>query len=69
MLVFDNVPVNSALAFTARHPTYPVIFSVNKKDGVFDDEDEWVAAALAAQCAVALHRVQMTETMMLTEKL
>lgn len=31
----SNVPVNSALAFTARHPTYPVIFSVNKKDGVY----------------------------------
>ena len=46
-----------------------VLQLLNKKDGVFDDEDEWVAAALAAQCAVALHRVQMTETMMLTQKL
>ncbi len=46
-----------------------VLQLLNKKDGVFDAEDEWVAAALAAQCAVALHRVQMTETMMLTQKL
>lgn len=46
-----------------------VLQLLNKKDGVFDDEDEWVAKSLAAQCAVALHRVQMTETMMLTEKL
>ncbi|MGI9264270.1 MAG: PP2C family protein-serine/threonine phosphatase, partial [Gammaproteobacteria bacterium] len=46
-----------------------VLQLLNKKDGVFDDEDEWIAAALAAQCAVALHRVQMTETMMLTQKL
>jgi sigma-B regulation protein RsbU (phosphoserine phosphatase) len=46
-----------------------VLQLLNKNDGVFDDEDEWVAAALAAQCAVALHRVQMTETMMLTQKL
>ena len=46
-----------------------VLQLLNKKDGVFNAEDEWVAAALAAQCAVALHRVQMTETMMLTQKL
>ncbi len=46
-----------------------VLQLLNKLDGVFDDEDEWVAAALAAQCAVALHRVQMTEKMILTQKL
>ncbi len=34
---------------------------LNKKDGVFDDDDEAVATALAAQCAVALQRVRMTE--------
>lgn len=46
-----------------------VLQLLNKQDGVFDQYDERVAAALAAQCAVALHRVQMMETRMLTEKL
>ncbi len=46
-----------------------VLQLLNKQDGVFDDEDEWVAAALAAQCAVALHRVQATERMIQTQKL
>ena len=34
---------------------------LNKRDGVFDAYDEALATALAAQCAVALQRVQMTE--------
>jgi hypothetical protein len=28
----NNVPVVGALAFTARHPIYPVIFGINKED-------------------------------------
>ena len=34
---------------------------LNKADGVFDADDEVLATALAAQCAVALQRVRMTE--------
>jgi len=34
---------------------------LNKAGGVFDAGDETLAAALAAQCAVALQRVRMTE--------
>jgi phosphoserine phosphatase len=46
-----------------------VLQILNRHDGCFDRHDERVASALAAQCAVALHRVQMTETRRLTEKL
>ncbi len=46
-----------------------VLQILNKHSGVFTEEDELIAKALAAQCAVALHRVQITETMVLTEKL
>ena len=46
-----------------------VLQILNRADGSFDRHDERVAAALAAQCAVALHRVQMTATRLLTEKL
>jgi sigma-B regulation protein RsbU (phosphoserine phosphatase) len=46
-----------------------VLQVVNRRDGVFDEDDEAVAAALAAQCAVALQRVQMTERLVLSEKL
>lgn len=46
-----------------------VLQLLNKHEGVFNATDEHVAKALAAQCAVALHRVQMTEKMLLTEKL
>lgn len=42
---------------------------LNKNDGVFDADDEQIAAALAAQCAVALQRVQMTEALMAGERL
>ena len=39
-----------------------VLQILNKRDGVFDDQDEFVGSALAAQAAVVLHRVKMTET-------
>lgn len=42
---------------------------LNKKDGVFDADDERLAAALAAQCAVALQRVRMTEALIEGEKM
>lgn len=42
---------------------------LNKKDGVFDAEDEAVATALAAQCAVALQRVRMTEAVIEGERM
>jgi phosphoserine phosphatase len=46
-----------------------VLQILNKHDGVFDEQDEFVASALAAQAAVVLHRVKITETMLATEKL
>lgn len=46
-----------------------VLQILNKKNGVFDDQDEYVASALAAQAAVVLHRVKMTEAMIASEKL
>ncbi len=42
---------------------------LNKHDGVFDAADEALADALAAQCAVALARVRMTEALIEGEKL
>lgn len=42
---------------------------VNKKQGVFGANDEAIADALAAQCALALQRVQMTERLIAGEKL
>ena len=42
---------------------------VNRRHGVFDADDEAMASALAAQCAVALQRVQMTERLVQSEKL
>ncbi len=42
---------------------------VNRRQGVFDADDEAMASALAAQCAVALQRVQMTERLVQSEKL
>jgi phosphoserine phosphatase len=41
---------------------------LNKAGGVFDDDDEILARALAAQCAVALQRVRMTEALIEGEK-
>lgn len=46
-----------------------VLQILNRHEGSFDEHDERVASALAAQCAVVLHRAQMTETRLLTEKL
>jgi phosphoserine phosphatase RsbU/P len=46
-----------------------VLQILNKRDGVFNDQDEFIASALAAQAAVVLHRVKITETMRATEKL
>ena len=42
---------------------------LNKSDGVFDADDELVAAALAAQCAVALQRVRMTAAVIEGERM
>jgi len=42
---------------------------LNKTGGVFDDDDEILATALAAQCAVALQRVRMTEALIEGEKM
>jgi len=46
-----------------------VLQILNKKDGVFDAQDEYVAQALAAQAAVVLHRVKLTEQLIESEKL
>ena len=46
-----------------------VLQVLNRRDGPFDADDEAVASALAAQCAVALQRMQMTERLVATEKL
>src|ERR1700730_13754610 len=42
---------------------------LNKMDGVFDQNDEALATVLAAQCAVALQRVRMTEDLIEGEKM
>ncbi len=42
---------------------------LNKADGVFDADDEALATSLAAQCAVALQRVRMTEALIEGEKM
>ncbi len=42
---------------------------LNKKGGVFDADDEVLASALAAQCAVALQRVRMTGALIEGEKM
>lgn len=42
---------------------------LNKSDGIFDADDELVAAALAAQCAVALQRVRMTAAVIEGERM
>ena len=44
-----------------------VLQVVNQREGVFDNDDEAMASALAAQCAVALQRVQMTEQLLTAE--
>jgi sigma-B regulation protein RsbU (phosphoserine phosphatase) len=46
-----------------------VLQVVNRREGVFDGDDEALALALAAQCAVALQRAQMTEQLVAAEAL
>ncbi|NIV18853.1 MAG: SpoIIE family protein phosphatase [Woeseiaceae bacterium] len=46
-----------------------VLQILNKNDGVFDEQDEFIASALAAQAAVVLHRAKIIQTMIETEKL
>ena len=46
-----------------------VLQLLNKSIGVFDDNDERIASALAAQCAVAVQRAQLTEALLLNERL
>jgi len=46
-----------------------VLQILNKNDGVFNEQDEFVASALAAQAAVVLHRARIIETMIATERL
>ncbi len=46
-----------------------VLQVLNKVNGVFDETDEALATALAAQCAVALQRVRMTEALIEGEKM
>ena len=42
---------------------------LNKQDGVFGDEDERIATALGAQCAVALQRARLLEDLVAKEKM
>ena len=46
-----------------------VLQVLNKRDGVFTEDDEKVAAALAAQCAVALQRVHLIADMVVKKKM
>ena len=46
-----------------------VLQILNKNEGVFDEQDEFVATALAVQAAVVLHRARLIQSMMATEKL
>lgn len=46
-----------------------VLQILNKHEGVFDDHDEFVAQALAAQAAVVLHRAKITEQIIASERL
>lgn len=41
---------------------------LNKRTGAFDEDDEGLAAALAAQCAVALERARMVERLLDVER-
>ena len=46
-----------------------VLQILNKNDGVFDAQDEFIAQALAAQAAVVLHRVKITQQIIESERL
>lgn len=51
-----------------QHPV-GVMQLLNKHSGVFDTSDEFVARALAAQCALAVQRTQLTEALLIKERL
>jgi phosphoserine phosphatase len=46
-----------------------VLQVLNKRGGLFDEFDQRLTAALAAQCAVALQRARMTEALIESEKM
>jgi phosphoserine phosphatase len=46
-----------------------VLQLLNKREGVFESGDEHLATVLAAQCAIALQRVRMTEALIEGEKM
>jgi len=46
-----------------------VLQLLNRRDGPFDSGDEAVARALAAQCAVAVQRVRLTEQLVATARM
>ena len=46
-----------------------VLQILNKNGGTFDEQDEFIATALAAQAAVVLHRAKITEQIIESEKL
>jgi len=46
-----------------------VLQILNKHKGVFDEEDEYVGQALAAQAAVVIHRAKLTEAIIASERL
>lgn len=46
-----------------------VLQILNKNSGTFDEHDEYIATALAAQAAVVLHRAKMTEQIIESERL
>ncbi|MBS0556958.1 MAG: SpoIIE family protein phosphatase [Proteobacteria bacterium] len=45
-----------------------VLQVLNRRHGVFGPEDEQLAGVFAAQCAVALHRAQLTERLVQSER-
>jgi sigma-B regulation protein RsbU (phosphoserine phosphatase) len=46
-----------------------VLQILNKNDGMFDDQDEYIGLALAAQAAVVIHRAKITEAIIASERL
>ena len=46
-----------------------VLQILNKNGGTFDEQDEFIATALAAQAAVVLHRAKITEQIIESEKI
>lgn len=49
--------------------TIGVLQLLNKETGTFDERDELVALSLAAQCAVAIQRTQMTQSLLIKQRL